>query len=122
MDVCCLKPLTFAQPYLFRTHHQLPAVGNIMKCPRQSQVMKSCYEEAVISVTASNTDWHKPLSILNENIEKFGLSKYIRHISNHDKWEEISSLLRSTKPIPEETIPLMYAPFKELKKDSAPLE
>jgi hypothetical protein len=31
MDVVCLSPLDFREPYVFRTHHDFAAVGNIMK-------------------------------------------------------------------------------------------
>jgi len=93
MDVCCLKPLDFKDPYVFRTHHHLPAVGNIMKCPKGNQMMKSCYEQALVTIDENNTNWHKPLEILNENIQKFGLDIFVQELSNQDQWSDIKSLL-----------------------------
>ena len=102
MDVCCLKPLDFKDPYVFRTHHHLPAVGNIMKCPKGNQMMKRCYEEALVSVDENNTNWHKPLEILNDNIQKFGLEIFITEISNQDQWGDIKSLVyKKSVPNPE---------------------
>ncbi len=99
MDVCCLKPLQFKEDYVFRNHHQLLAVGNIMKCPQGSEMMKHCYEETIQKVNSSNTDWHMPIHILNHNIEKFQLQSFIREISNQDQWNEIYPLLtRKIKP------------------------
>src|SRR5690606_11724688 len=34
MDVTCLKHFDFDEEYIFRYHHELPAVGNVMKCPK----------------------------------------------------------------------------------------
>jgi len=86
MDVVCLKPLGFEEPYVFRTHHDFPVVGNIMKCPPKSMLMLDCYNEAVAKVKADNTDWHLPIAILNKNIQKYDLGKYIKVISNPDRW------------------------------------
>ncbi|MBL4577859.1 MAG: hypothetical protein JKX74_05265 [Flavobacteriales bacterium] len=93
MDVCCLKPFEFESEYVFRKHHQLPAVGNMMKCPKGSEIMKACYEEAIETVTETNTDWHKPIAILTSNIERFKLTNFVRRISNEDKWSNIIPLL-----------------------------
>lgn len=90
MDVTCLRPLDFDAAYVFRQHDVLPAVGNIMKCPKGSLLMQRCYERACIEVTASNTDWLKPIRILNEGISHFGLSTYIKNISNVDRWEVVA--------------------------------
>jgi hypothetical protein len=103
MDVTCLKPLDFDQPYFFRNHHELKVVGNLMKCPKHSALMKACYEEAIDTVTADNTDWHKPIDILNENIEKLHLEKYIKHhVSNADMWDVTSAYIWNEDKLPEE--------------------
>ncbi len=93
MDVVCLKPLSFEEEYVFRTHHDFPVVGNIMKCPKGSQLMHDCYEEAKTAVDAYNKDWNKPIEILNQNIEKFHLQKFIKEISNPDSWLYVRKLL-----------------------------
>jgi hypothetical protein len=103
MDVTCLKNLYHDKPYYFRKHHELKVVGNIIKCPKGSLLMKHCYEEAKAEVTESNTDWHKPIEILNKHIEQLGLSQYIVHdSSNADKWEITSSFVFGFPKIPSE--------------------
>jgi len=93
MDVTCLKPLDFDDEYVFRTHHDLPLVGNIMKCPKDSPLMKKCFEEAVAKVDANNRDWHLPIQILADNVKNMGLEAYIRHFSNPDSWNLIRKML-----------------------------
>ncbi len=95
MDVTCLRPFDFEQPYVFRSHHELQVVGNVMKCPRGSALMKAAYEEAVNSVDAENTDWHKPIEILNRHISALDLTEYIRaDLSYPDDWRIISKFIK----------------------------
>lgn len=101
MDVTCLKHFDFEDPYIFRTHHNFPVVGNIMKCPKGSELMKRCYEEASSLIDENNTDWHLPVQILNDNVKKLGLSKHIRILSNHDSWNMIRKMLVKNIKIPE---------------------
>lgn len=101
MDVTCLKPLNFIEPYVFRTHHDFGVVGNLMKCPPKSELMRICYEEAILSVNSDNKDWNKPIAILNNNIEKLELQKYIHNISNPDSWNVIRKLIVSKQKIPD---------------------
>jgi hypothetical protein len=101
MDVTCLKSLDFEDDYVFRTHHSLPLVGNIMKCPAQSPLMKNCFEEAVKKVDENNCDWHLPIQILADNVFKLGLNKHIREFSNHDSWNLIRKLLKTNPELPD---------------------
>ncbi len=94
MDVTCLKPLDFDDEYVFRTHQHLPLVGNIMKCPQGSELMKNCFDEASARVTAENTDWHLPIQILCDNVDKLGLTRYVCEFTNFDSWNFIRGLLR----------------------------
>lgn len=93
MDVTCLKPLDFDTDYVFRTHHDLDLVGNIMKCPKNSVLMKKCFEEAVEKVDENNRDWHLPIQILVDNVKELGLTSYIREFSNPDSWNLIRKFL-----------------------------
>lgn len=102
MDVTCLKALDFDDDYVFRTHHTLPLVGNIMKCPKDSPLMKKCFEEAVRKVDENNRDWHLPIQILVDNVRNFGLDKYIQTFSNPDSWDLIRKTLKKDISIPEE--------------------
>jgi mannosyltransferase OCH1-like enzyme len=99
MDVTCLKPLDFTAPYVFRTHHDLKVVGNIMKCPPKSELMRRCYDKAVAEVDAANRDWNKPIRILNDAIDELGLQKYIVEMSNRDSWNDVRKLIMHPRKI-----------------------
>jgi hypothetical protein len=100
MDVTCLKPLDFDQPYVFRTHHELKLVGNVMKCPKNSELMKNCYEKAIVEINEENTDWHKPIQILVNEVQNFQLEKYIVKLSNPDSWDMVRTFLTTDFHIP----------------------
>jgi len=98
MDLTCLRSFDFEADYVFRAHHELDVVGNILKCPKGSDLMKASYEEAMQTVTAENTDWHKPIEILNKYIAVYSLSGFIRSdLSYPDDWRIISTYIK-TKP------------------------
>jgi len=101
MDVTCLKPLNFSVPYFFRKHHHLELVGNVMKAPVQSQLMLSCFTEASAEVNENNTDWHKPIEILNKYVFENNLQQYVYpFISNHDDWNRIVGYVVGNDPLP----------------------
>ena len=103
LDNTCLRTLDLEAPYVFKARVRLGATGNIMKCPPRSQLMRRCFECAKREVTQDNTDWTKPIQILAESIQEFGLGRFIRKgISNYDLWQEIEPYLNSNKPIPED--------------------
>jgi mannosyltransferase OCH1-like enzyme len=77
MDVTCLKPFNFKSDFVFREHSELLIVGNVMKCPPKTDFMKCCYEEAIESVDEKNSNWLKPIEILNTNLLKHDLEQYI---------------------------------------------
>ena len=99
MDITCLKPFTIHEEYFFRFHHKSGAVGNFMKCPQHSELMKWCYEEASAKVNEENKNWMLPIEILNNGIQRYKLENYIQVISNNDSFPEVSSLLLSYKKI-----------------------
>lgn len=98
MDVTCLSPLNSEDKYVFRKHHVFAVVGNIMKCPTNSQLMKDCYEDAIATIDQYNNDWDRPIRILNENILKHNLQQYIQDFTNPDQWRVVKKFLY-TKPI-----------------------
>ncbi len=101
MDVTCLHPFNFESPYVFRSHHDLSVVGNVMKCPKGSKLMKQCYEEAISTVTEHNTDWLKPIAILNKHIAALQLENYIQYdISNEDKWQSTNRFIWHKDTLP----------------------
>jgi hypothetical protein len=102
MDVTCLRPFSFDAPYVFRRHDFLPVVGNIMKAPKGSLVMKAAFEQALAEVDEFNTDWLKPVDILNQQIEQHSLQHYIQdRLCNPDRWELIT-LFRESNLEPKE--------------------
>ncbi len=101
MDVCCLKSLNFDKPYFFRSHHELKVVGNVMRCPKGSALMKQCFEEASATIDKNNTNWHKPIDILNKHISSLQLENYIvNEVSNHDRWAETSDFIWTHRELP----------------------
>jgi hypothetical protein len=100
MDVTCLKPLDFAEPYLFRSH-RLGAVGNVMKCPPRSRLMEMTYDRAVRDVQEDG-DWHFGNRALSNTVSELGLTRFIRKdISNEDAWKgHISAFIERDTPIP----------------------
>lgn len=102
MDITCLKPFELRDDYFFRFHFVNGAVGNFMKCPKHSPVMKWCYEHAAAKVTEDSKDWMLPIRILNEGIEQSGLSGYIKKISNNDSFPEVARLLSANAEVPSE--------------------
>jgi|YNPMSStandDraft_1061717.scaffolds.fasta_scaffold00130_16 hypothetical protein len=100
MDVTCLSPLNYEYPFVFRKHHVFDTVGNIMKCPKNSILMKLCYEEAYSSINSENKDWNKPIIILNKYIKELSLQNYIIDFTNEDKWLFVKKLLKSEHQLP----------------------
>lgn len=90
MDVTCLQPLQAESPYYFRSHHSLMLVGNVLKCPKGSEVMLRSYDEANGRIDENNTDWHGPINILVGNVKELGLQHHI--IDGHsmqDHWNQV---------------------------------
>lgn len=116
MDVTCLKPFEISEPYFFRNHWKLPVVGNIMKCPKGSELMQNCYERARLEVTKDNTDWHKPITILNEEIEKLGLMHYRKlGLFNLDMMHTIEPYLKNKYEFPRDWMGIHWINSAKLK-------
>ena len=95
MDVVCLKPLEeITDEYWFRSHGILSVVGNIIKCPPKSELMRLCYDKAVKEVNSEQNDWHHAIRILCFYIEYLGLDKFIhKDKCNLDRLEPVRKLL-----------------------------
>lgn len=100
MDITCLKPLDFPEPYVFRPH-RVGVVGNLMKCPPGSLLMRLTLERAQRQV---DSGWHFGNRALSETIAELGLERYIRSgICNPDSWLGfVQSLVEQDAPIPPE--------------------
>lgn len=95
MDITCLKKLDFEEDYVFRQNGTKGVVGNLMKCPPNSNLMQFCYENASQKINQHNKDWMLPINILNSGIEKFNLNRFIKQISSEDSWVLVAKLLTS---------------------------
>lgn len=95
MDVTCLKPLEeIEDDYFFRFHGVLSIVGNIMKVPPKSELMKVCLERSRKVVNSECQDWHLAIRILCYEVERLGLDKYIHYnCCNLDRLDMIWGLV-----------------------------
>jgi glycosyltransferase involved in cell wall biosynthesis len=99
MDVTCLQPFNFDAPYLFRAH-AVGVVGNIMKCPPRSKLMKDLYEKVAKEVSP-HSPWMMPNRMLSAMVNRLGLAQYIRRdIWNEESWwDVIRPLMSGTQSI-----------------------
>lgn len=85
MDVTCLRPFDFKDAYLFRGH-RIGLVGNVIKVPARSELMKRTFEETD-AIADENVAWLTPNRILAKHVFQLGLERYIRSdFSNADQW------------------------------------
>lgn len=105
MDVTLLKPIEdITDDYWFRNHGVLSTVGNIMKVPKQSELMKKCYDQASEEMNENQDDWHHAIRILCYHIENLGLSKFIhKKECNLDRMDWLSNFI--TEPGTLDLIP-----------------
>lgn len=102
MDVTCLKPFEFDNPYFFRDHPILPMIGNVIKVPKGSELMKRTFEQTLAECDENTEEWLKPNKILNANVQTLNLERFIqRGMGNIDWWEEVEPFLQKSKSIPE---------------------
>jgi hypothetical protein len=101
MDVTCISAPNLTSNYLFRLSKQREKmiVGNIMKVPKGSELMRACYEDA-LDIDEDNRDWMAPIKILNHHIERLGLTQHVAVVSNDDSWPEISRLITGIEKLP----------------------
>ena len=101
MDITCLKPFNFDQIYFFRKHPILDMIGNVMKCPKGSELMKATYEEAFAKCGEHTEEWLLTNKILNKHVKNLGLEKFIfQDYSNRDWWREIEYFIYGHRAIP----------------------
>jgi glycosyltransferase involved in cell wall biosynthesis len=76
MDITCLRPFDFTEPYVFRAH-RIGLMGNLMKVPPRSELMRQTFEMAD-KVADENVSWLTLNKILRNNVRYLQLDKYIR--------------------------------------------
>lgn len=102
MDVTCLRYFDIKDGYFFRGHPIIPAVGNVMKAPKNAPVMKSAYEKTAALCNAHTEDWLAANRLLAEQISGHQLDQYIHHgYSAPDWWETIAPCIFRAKPFPD---------------------
>jgi glycosyltransferase involved in cell wall biosynthesis len=101
MDVTCLRPFDFRTDYVFRPH-RVGVVGNIIKCPPRSKLMKMTYEQVEREVN-ENSPWLLPNRVLSGNIRRLKLDRFLRpDICNEDHWlHAIKPLLDKDRRLPK---------------------
>lgn len=82
-DMLCVKKFDFEEPYLFATELVLKNKGQtitsgLIKCPPNSEIMKSCYDFVSTITKKTNIKWGDiGPSLLGNKVAEFGLEKYI---------------------------------------------
>lgn len=103
MDVTCLKPLDFSDEYVFREHDKLIVIGNVIKTPRHSELMRKTACKVEMQCNENTIDWLLPNKLLAESIQELGLTGYIRkNISNRDIWPEAEKFIFNNRKMPDE--------------------
>jgi hypothetical protein len=100
MDVTCLRYFDIDAPYLFPRSLDMNLATNVIKCPGNSKLMESCYNRAIKEITENNTDYTVPVRILNEEVKKLGLTKFIvKNFVTFDSYVILSTNLHFDLPI-----------------------
>jgi glycosyltransferase involved in cell wall biosynthesis len=100
MDVTCLQPLNFPEAYVLRSH-RVGVVGNILKCPRRSELMRETFD-AVLREATPNSPWLMSNRVLSQTVERLGLTEFVRDdLCNCDSWSEfIRPFIESDQAVP----------------------
>lgn len=79
MDVTCLKNFETisSNEYILRPHNTTTVVGNIIKAPSSCAFLDACIYDTELEINENNNRWVKPLEILNKNVQKFNLTRFI---------------------------------------------
>jgi hypothetical protein len=102
MDVTCLQPLNLDESYFFRAHPLIPLIGNVMKVPAKSELMRLTYEEVNETCNENTLEWLLPNKILNKFVFELELQNYIREdLSAPDWWEKVEKFIHTNKKFPE---------------------
>jgi hypothetical protein len=78
-DVTCLDNFENIdkQEYILRPNIKTLAVANIIKCPPQTEFIRSCIEKTEQQISSKNDSWIKPVIIFSDQVINYGLQKYI---------------------------------------------
>jgi glycosyltransferase involved in cell wall biosynthesis len=107
MDVTCLQRFDFAEAYWFRTH-RIGVVGNIMKCPSGSELMRVLYQAAASSVDAAS-QWLAANQLLSEYVAALGLSNFVHDdLCNPDDWRVVRPMIEGFRAPPDQWVAIHW--------------
>ena len=94
MDVLCLRPFDFEQPYVFRSH-SLGSIMNVLKCPQGSRLLGELTDEMSGQIS-EDSRWFDFTLAFNEGIRRHDLEKFVRDdLMPRDGWECIQPFVES---------------------------
>jgi glycosyltransferase involved in cell wall biosynthesis len=94
MDVLCLRPFDFEQPYVFRAH-RLGAVMNLIKCPAGTRLTGDFLDE-MTGRASEESRWFDLTRAFIEGIHRQHLQSFIRDdLMPPDRWENIQPFIES---------------------------
>jgi glycosyltransferase involved in cell wall biosynthesis len=92
MDVLCLKPFDFPEPYVFRAH-RLGVVMNVIKCHAGSPLMGDLCAEMKGRV-GENSAWFDFTLAFREAILRHDLQSFVRDdLAPPDRWETVQPFI-----------------------------
>jgi glycosyltransferase involved in cell wall biosynthesis len=99
MDVLCLRPFDFAQPYVFRAH-RLGVVMNVIKCPPGSRLMGDLVA-GMSGRIGENSSWFDFTLAFKDAIHGHHLQDFIRDdLMPRDRWETVQPFLEGDGDFP----------------------
>jgi glycosyltransferase involved in cell wall biosynthesis len=94
MDVLCLRPFDFEQPYVFRSH-PLGMVMNLIKCPPGSRLMGELTNEMSARI-GEDSAWFDFTLAFIEGIRRQNLQNFVRDdLMPPDSWESLQPFIEA---------------------------
>jgi glycosyltransferase involved in cell wall biosynthesis len=98
MDILCLKPFDFKEPYTFRAH-RVGAVMNVIKCPKKSDLMRDLFD-AIKDVIDQNSGWLEATRKFYALILEHNLGCFIRKdLLPEDDWNNIKGFIEGNAEV-----------------------
>lgn len=99
MDVLCLRPFDFEQPYVFRSH-RLGMIMNVIKCPPGSRLMGELVDR-MSTLVREDSRWFDFTLAFIEGIHRQNLQNFVRgDLMPPDTWENVQPFLETAANFP----------------------
>lgn len=99
MDVLCLRPFDFEQPYVFRSH-RLGLVMNVIKCPPRSNLMGELLDEMSGRV-CEDSGWFDFTRAFIERVRRNNLQSFARDdLMPPDHWDNVRPFVEDNIEFP----------------------